>query len=66
MKKMDMIRALAKKLRNVIGNDDRGFYVTGSGLVWVHNARAHEIPNVIADHHRENAKRELLRGLMGR
>ena len=60
---MDMIKVLARKLRAVIGNDDHGFYVAGSGPVWVPNVRAHEIPKVIAEHHVENAKRELQRAL---
>ena len=49
--------ALASKLRAIIGNND-GFYVTGSGPVWVSNARSHEIPKVIAEHHRGEAKRD--------
>jgi len=64
---MDAIKALARKLRAFIGNDSHGFYVAGSGLVWVPNALAHQIPKVIAENHRENAERELLRAIvMGR
>ena len=66
VKKMDMIKVLARKLRAVIGNDDHGFYVAGSGPVWVPNVRAHEIPKVIAEHHRDQAKRELQRILIMR
>jgi len=62
---MNRIEALARKLAsNVIGNDVHGFYVTGSGPVRVPNARAHQIPKVIAEHHRENAQRELQRALI--
>jgi hypothetical protein len=61
---MDMIEALAKKLRALIGNDDRGFYVTGSGPIWVPNARANEIPKVIAEHHMYDAYMELQRAMM--
>jgi hypothetical protein len=56
--------ALARKLRALIGNDHHGFYVTGSGPVRVPNARSHQIPKVIAEHHREQAKRELQRALI--
>ena len=63
---MDRIKALARKLRAIIGNDEHGFYVTGSGPVRVPNARVHQIPQVIAEHHRENAQRELQRALIGR
>jgi len=63
MKNMDTTKALVRKLRAVIGNDEHGVYVTGSGLVRVPNARLHQIPKVIAEHHRENAKRELQRAL---
>jgi len=62
-KKMDAIEALARKLRAVIANDDQGVYVTGSGPVKVPNARLHQIPKVITEHHVENAKRELQRAL---
>jgi hypothetical protein len=61
---MDGIRALARKLLAVISDGDHGFYVSGSGRVWVPKARAHEIPKVIAEHHSEQAKRELQRALM--
>jgi hypothetical protein len=64
VKKMDTIEALARKLRAVIGNDEHGVYVTGSGPVKVPNARLHQIPKVIAEHHGENAKRELQRALI--
>jgi len=57
MKKMGMREALASKLRAVFGNGD-GFYVTGSGPVWVSIARSHEIPKLIAEHHRDQAKRD--------
>jgi len=57
-------KALARKLRAVIGDGDHGFYVTGSGPVWVPNARAHEIPRVIAEQHMIDAKRELQRALV--
>jgi len=66
IKKMGMIKSLARKLWEFIGNDRHGFYVAGSGPVKVPNSRAHEIPKVIAEHHRENAKRELLKSLIGR
>lgn len=56
---MDRIKALASKLRTVTGNGEHGFYVTGSGPVWVPNARANEIPRVIAEHHTVDAKRFL-------
>jgi hypothetical protein len=61
-----MMKALARKLLAVLGKEDHGFYVTGSELVWVPNARAHEIPKVIAEHHRDYAKRELQKALIGR
>lgn len=61
---MEIIKALTGKLRRFVGNDSDGFYVTGSGCVWVPNARAHEIPKVVAEYHRENAKRELQRALI--
>ena len=61
---MGAIRALARKLQAAIGNDERGAYVTGSGAVKVSNARLHQIPKVIAEHHRENARRELQRALI--
>ena len=64
MKKMDTTKALARKLRAVIGNDDHGVYVTGSGPVKVPNARLHQIPKVIAEHHGENARRELQSALI--
>ena len=64
VKKMDTTKALARKLRAVIDNDDHGVYVTGSGPVKVPNARLHQIPKVIAEHHRENAERELQRALI--
>ena len=63
---MDAIKALARKLHRFIGNDSHGFYVAGSGRVWVPNALAHKIPKVVAEDHREKAERELLRVLMGR
>ena len=61
---MDTIRVLARKLRTFIGNDSQGFYVAGSGLVWVPKALAHQIPKVVAEAHREDAKREILRAQM--
>jgi len=61
---MDAIKALARKLLAVIGNDEHGVYVAGSGPVKVPNARLHQIPKVIAEHHRQNAKRELQRALI--
>ena len=64
VKKMDTIEALARKLRAVIGNDDHGVYVTVSGPVKVTNARLHQIPKVIVEHHRENTRRELQRALI--
>jgi hypothetical protein len=64
MEKLNMRKALARILRAAIGNDVHGFYVTGSGPVRVPNARAHQIPNVIAEHHREQARRELQRALI--
>ena len=57
-------KTLARKLRAVISGDDHGFYVTGSGPVWVPNARSHQIPNVIAEHHMIDARRELQRALI--
>jgi len=51
-------------LRAVVGNDDNGFYVTGSGPVRVSNARVHDIPKVIAESHREDAKRKLQSALI--
>ena len=63
VKKMDTTEALARKLRAVIRNDDHGVYATGSGPVKIPNARLHQIPKVIAEHHRENARRELQRAL---
>ena len=56
---MDAIKGLARKLLTVMGNDEYGVYITGSGPVKVPNARLHQIPKVIAEHHRENVKREL-------
>jgi len=64
MKKMNMRKALARTLRAIAGHDDHGFYVTGSGPVRVSNARYHQIPKVIAEHHSEQAKRELQRALI--
>ena len=61
---MSKLGKALEKLVRVIGNDDHGFYVTGSGPVRVPNARMHQIPKVIAEHHREDAKRELQRALM--
>jgi hypothetical protein len=55
---------MARKLRAIIGNDHHGFYVTGSGPVWVPNSRSHEISNVMAEHHSDSAKRELQRALI--
>jgi hypothetical protein len=52
------------KPRAIIGNDDHGVYVTGSEPVKVPNARLHQIPKVIAEHHGENARRELQRALI--
>lgn len=66
MKKMNMKKALARILRAITGNDVHGFHVTGSGLVWVPNARSNEIPKVIAEHHRDQAKRDLQSALIGR
>jgi hypothetical protein len=60
---MDVIKALARKLPALIGDDNNGFYVAGSGLIRVPNAQVHRIPKVIAEHHRENAKRDLQRVL---
>ena len=59
-----MIRTLARKIRKILANDDHGFYVAGSGPVWVPNARAHQVSRVIAEHHRYDAERELQRALM--
>jgi hypothetical protein len=61
---MDAIRTLARKLRAAISNDAHGVYVTGSGPVKVSNARLNQIPKVIAEYHRENARRELQRALI--
>ena len=61
---MDRIEALVRKLRAVIGDGGNGFYVAGSGPVWVPKARAHEIPMVIAEHHMMDAKRELQNALV--
>ena len=66
VKKMDLMKALAMKIRTLIGNDQHGFYVTGSGPVRVPNSRAHQIPKVIAEHHRENAKMELQKAFLRR
>ena len=55
---------LSRSLWARIGNDRHGFYVIGSGPVRVPRARAQEIPNVIAEHHIEQARRELQRALM--
>jgi hypothetical protein len=64
MKKMNMRKALARILRAIIGNDVYGFYVTGSGPVRVPNAQVHQIPKVIAEHHRDQAKRDLQSALI--
>jgi hypothetical protein len=61
---MDVVKALARKLRALIGDDNNGFYVTGSELLRVPNARVHQIPKVTAEHHRDTARRELQRALM--
>jgi hypothetical protein len=61
---MDAIEELARKLRAVIGNDEHAVYISGSGPVKVPNARLHQIPKVIGEHHGENAKRELQRALI--
>jgi hypothetical protein len=63
---MDVTKALARKLRAVIGDDNNGFCVSGSEPIRVPNARLHQIPKVIAEHHRDSAKRELERALIGR
>jgi hypothetical protein len=63
-KKMDMRKALARKLLAIFGNDDHGVYITGSGPVKVPNARLHQIPKVIVEHHGEIARRELQRALI--
>jgi hypothetical protein len=63
---MRMKEALARIFRAVVGNDDNGFYVTGSGPVRVPNSRAHQVPKVIAEHHRDQAKRELQMAVIGR
>jgi hypothetical protein len=60
----ELMMALASKLRALIGNDHHGFYVTGSGPVRVPNSRSHQIPTVIAEHHRQQAERELQRALI--
>lgn len=57
-------KALVRKLQAVTGDGDHGFYVAGSGLVWVPNARSHQIPRVIAEQHMIDAKRELQRALV--
>jgi len=64
--KMNVRKALAMILRAITRKDNHGFYVTGSGPIRVPNARLHEIPKVIAEHHTDQAKRELLRALMRR
>jgi len=61
---MDVVKALARKLRALIGDDNNGFYVTGSGPIRVPNAQVYQIPKVIAEHHRDTARRELQRALM--
>ena len=61
---MSRFGKVLERLVRVIITDDHGFYVTGSGPVRVPNARAHQVPKVIAEHHREDAKRELQRALM--
>jgi hypothetical protein len=63
---MDVTKALARKLRALIGDDNNGFYVTGSGPIRVPNAQVHQIPKVIAEHHWEQAERELQWALSGR
>jgi hypothetical protein len=60
---MSKAKELARKLVLALSKEEHGFYVTGSGFVWVPEARSNEIPRVIAEHHREQAKRELQRAL---
>jgi hypothetical protein len=64
VKKVNMRKAIARMLRAVVGDDVHGFYVTGSGPVRVPNARSHQIPEMIAEHHRDQAQRELQRALI--
>jgi tryptophan synthase beta subunit len=56
--------ALARILRTLVDSDHQGFYVIGSGPVRVPSVRSHQVPKVIAEHHREQAKRELQRALI--
>ena len=39
--------------------DEQGFWVRGSGLVYVPKDRANEIPKVIAEHHSLEAQQNL-------
>jgi len=58
MKKMSVSNPVSRIIRAVIGNDVHGFYVKGSGPVWVPNVRSHEIPKVIAEHHWSQVERD--------
>ena len=60
---MSIIKTFARKLWVVVTEDDHVVYVIGSGLVPVPNARLYGIPNVIAEHHKDNAERDLLDAL---
>jgi hypothetical protein len=51
-----MLGRLARRLRQAFGSKESGVYVTGSGPVWVPEARLSEIPRVIAEYHRGEAE----------
>lgn len=38
----------------------QGFWVRGSGLVYISKDRVNEIPKVVAEHHRQEAQRDQL------
>jgi hypothetical protein len=53
---MGRLRRLARRLSQAFGSKGPGVYVTGSGPVWVPEARLREVPRVIAEHHRSEAE----------
>ena len=55
---MESIRKLFARKNG--GNEGEQFYVTGSGLVPVPEGRMSEIPQVIAEHHLQEAERARL------
>jgi len=46
--------------KNVMELEKQGFWVRGSGLIFIPKDRANEIPKVIEEHHRREAQRNRL------